>query len=67
MLSSRLSELTRLENPPFMQGYAAHTNFIGPKSIYMNIGIAQNNDVMLAMKTLVKRKSESETARIHRN
>ena len=62
MLSSRLSELTRLENPPFMQGYAAHTNFIGPKSIYMNIGIAQNNDVMLAMKTLVK---ENQRAKQH--
>ncbi|MDA3910362.1 MAG: insulinase family protein [Bacteroidales bacterium] len=62
ILSSRLSELTRLENPPFMQGYAAHTNFIGPKSIYMNIGIAQNNDVMGAMEALVK---ENQRAKQH--
>jgi len=62
MLSKRLSELTRLENPPFMQGYAAHTNFIGPKSIYMNIGIAQNDDVMGAMKALIK---ENQRAKQH--
>jgi zinc protease len=62
MLSKRLSELTRLENPPFMQGYAAHTNFIGPKSIYMNIGIAQNDDVMGAMEALIK---ENQRAKQH--
>jgi zinc protease len=54
MLSNRLRELTLLENPPFVQGYSAQTDFIGPKSVFMSIGIAQNNDVMTAMEALVK-------------
>ena len=62
MLSNRLKELTLLENPPFMQGYSAHTNFIGPKSVYMSLGIAQNNDIMGAMEALIK---ENQRAKQH--
>lgn len=62
MLSNRLSELTRLENPPFVQGFAGHSNFIGPKSIYMSLGIAKDNDISGAMKALVM---ENQRAKQH--
>jgi zinc protease len=62
MLSKRLSELTRLENPPFVQGFSGHSNFIGPKSVFMSLGIAKDNDVIGAMQALVK---ENQRAKQH--
>ncbi len=53
MISNRLAELTLQENPPFAQGYAAHTDFIGPKSMYMSIGIVQNDDIETTIEALV--------------
>ena len=53
MISNRLSELTLLENPPFAQGFAAYTDFIGPKSMYLSIGVVQNNDIKKTMEALV--------------
>ncbi len=53
MISNRLSELTLLENPPFAQGYAGYSEFIGPKSVYMNVGIVQNNDIQKTMDALI--------------
>jgi len=53
MISNRLSELTLLENPPFAQGFAAYTDFIGPKSVYLSIGVVQNNDIQKTIEALV--------------
>jgi len=52
MISKRLQELTLVENPPFVQGMSMYTSFLGPKSVYMCLGIAQNNDVIQAMNAL---------------
>ncbi len=62
MISNRLSELTLLENPPFAQGFAAYTDFIGPKSMYLSIGVVQNNDIKKTMEALVM---ENERMRQH--
>jgi zinc protease len=53
MISNRLAELTLLENPPFAQGFAAHTDFIGPKSMYLSIGVVQNDDIKTTIEALV--------------
>ncbi|MGC9330704.1 MAG: M16 family metallopeptidase [Bacteroidales bacterium] len=62
MLNDRLSELTMQEEPPFVQGFAAHSNFIGTKSVFMSIGIPRNNDVQTALKALVM---ENQRAKKH--
>lgn len=54
MLSKRLSELTMKEDAPFIQGYAFYTNFLGPKSVFINLAIPKNNDFMTALEALVK-------------
>jgi len=53
MLSNRLAELTLLENPPFVQGYAGYSQFIGPKDVFISMGIVQNNDIKTTLETLV--------------
>lgn len=53
MISKRLAELTLLENPPFVQGFAGYSEFIGPKDVYMSIGIVQNNDFKKTIESLV--------------
>ncbi len=53
MISNRLAELTLLENPPFAQGFAAHTEFLGPKSMYLSIGVVQNDDIKTTIEALV--------------
>lgn len=60
MLNSRLKELTLLEDPPFVQGYTAHNNFIGTKSVYMGFALARNNDVETALEALVKENQRAE-------
>ncbi|MFW6302498.1 MAG: M16 family metallopeptidase [Bacteroidales bacterium] len=62
MLSNRLKELTLLEDAPFAQAYAGHSNFIGTKSVFMGMGIARNNDVLTALEALVK---ENQRAKEH--
>ncbi len=62
MLNNRLRELTMQENPPFAQAYAAHMNFIGTKSVFMNFGIVRNNDVMTTLEALV---TENQRAKQH--
>lgn len=62
MISKRLAELTLLENPPFAQGFAAYTDFIGPKSMYISIGLVQNNDIEKTLKALV---TENQRMVIH--
>ncbi|MCK9254463.1 MAG: insulinase family protein [Bacteroidales bacterium] len=57
MLSNRLAELTLLENPPFIQAYAGYSEFIGPKDVFISLGIVQNNDIKTTMQALV---SENE-------
>ncbi|MDD4148705.1 MAG: insulinase family protein [Bacteroidales bacterium] len=54
MISNRLAELTLQENPPFAQGFAAYTDFIGPKAVFLSIGIVQNNDIQKTMEALVE-------------
>jgi zinc protease len=54
MLSKRLQELTMQETPPFMQAYAAHMNFIGPKSMFLGLAVAQNNELLKSMEALIK-------------
>ncbi|MFW5805341.1 MAG: M16 family metallopeptidase [Bacteroidales bacterium] len=62
MLNDRLKELTMLEAPPFVQGYTAHSNFIGTKSVYMGFALARNNDVETALEALV---TENQRAKKH--
>ncbi len=62
MLSNRLRELTLLENPPFMQAFSGYTSLLGPKSAFMSLSIAQNNDIMGAMEAVVK---ENQRAKQH--
>ncbi len=45
MISERLSELTLAEDPPFAQGFAAYSDFIGPRAVFMSIGVVQNDDI----------------------
>jgi len=52
MINKRLQELTLLENPPFAQGASMYTSFLGPKSVYMSIGVAQNNDIGKALEAV---------------
>lgn len=52
MISERLTELTLLENPPFAQGFAAYTDFLGPRAVYMSIGVVQNDDVATTINAL---------------
>lgn len=54
MLSNRLAELTLQENPPFAQGFGAYTDFIGPKAVFISIGIVQNNDIQKTLEALVE-------------
>lgn len=54
MISERLQELTLLENPPFAQGFAAYTDFIGPRAVYMAIGIVQNDDIEKTLSALTE-------------
>lgn len=53
MISNRLAELTLLENPPFAQGYAGYSEFIGPKSMFISLGVVQNNDIKATIDALV--------------
>ena len=53
MISNRLQELTLLENPPYIQGSAGYSAFLGPKTIFMSMGVLQNNDVNSAMEALI--------------
>ena len=53
MISNRLAELTLLENPPFAQGFAAYTDFIGPKAMFISLGVVQNNDIQTTLEALV--------------
>jgi zinc protease len=52
MISERLTELTLLENPPFAQGFAAYTDFLGPRAVYMSIGVLQNDDIETTINAL---------------
>ncbi len=52
MISERLQELTLLENPPFAQAFAAYSDFIGPKAVFMSIGVVQDNDIETTLKAL---------------
>lgn len=62
MISERLAELTLLENPPFAQGFAGYSPFIGPKDVYMSIGIVQNDDVEATINALC---AENQRAKQH--
>lgn len=62
MLNDRLKELTMQEEPPLVQGYAAHSNFIGTKSVFMGFGMPRNNDVQTALKAMVR---ENQRAKKH--
>ncbi len=54
MISERLQEMILQENPPFAQAFAAYTNFIGPKSVYMSVGIVQDNDIEKTLTALTE-------------
>ncbi len=62
MISERLQELTLQENPPFAQAFAAYTNFIGPKAVYMTVGVVQDNDIE---RTLIALTEENQRVSQH--
>lgn len=53
MMVKRMQELTMAENPPFSYGVSAISELIGPKKVYMSVGIVSNNDIKNAVDALV--------------
>jgi len=53
MINSRLSELTKKPNPPFMFGFSGYFSYIRNKDIYGSFGVAPNGKEMDALTTLV--------------
>ncbi len=54
MINSRLQELTKAENPPFMYAYAGYGDFIGPKDVYASIAATKENGIQKGLETLLK-------------
>jgi len=53
MINKRLAELTLQPDPPFMQGFAAYSSFLGPKDVYMSIAVAGNDKLNKSLETLL--------------
>lgn len=45
MIQKRLQELTLKPEPPFMQGFAMYTKFLGPKDIYLSVAVTKNAEL----------------------
>ncbi|MGE0566858.1 MAG: M16 family metallopeptidase [Bacteroidia bacterium] len=53
MINSRLSELTKQKNPPFMFGYSGYMSFIRSKSSYGSFAVIPNGKELDALKALI--------------
>lgn len=53
MLSSRLSELTISDDPPFPYAMGGVSDFIGPIKVFMNVSMLQKNDYTKALNALI--------------
>ncbi|GAB4283505.1 MAG: insulinase family protein [Marinilabiliales bacterium] len=53
MINARLQELTLTEDPPFVYGYSAYTNFLGPKDVYMSIAATAGDKIMKGLEALM--------------
>ncbi len=62
MISNRLSELTLSEDPPFIQGYSAYSNFIGPKDTYIEVAATKNDGIYKGAETILQ---ENQRLKLH--
>ncbi len=53
MFAQRMNELSRKENPPFMQAYSYYGRMTKGKDIFTGIAIAENNKADLALASLL--------------
>lgn len=53
MISNRLQEMCLQEKPPFLQAGAGYSEFIGPKDVYISLGVVQGNDIKTTLENLV--------------
>ena len=54
MLNKRLQELTMVENPPFVYGYAGYSDFIGPKDTYISIAATKADGIEEGTRSILK-------------
>jgi len=54
MLTQRLTELTQVENPPYLMGGAGYGEFIGPKDIFFMMAATKEEGIMRGMETVFK-------------
>ena len=52
MINSRLTELTQVENPPYVQGFAGYSEFLGPKDAYMSFAATKEDGIAAGAKAL---------------
>lgn len=53
MLSKRLQELTIVADPPFMQGAAMYTRFLGPKDMYLCFAMTKNTGIERGLEAIL--------------
>lgn len=53
MLSKRLQELTVAADPPFIQGAAMYTRFLGPKDMYLCFAMTKNTGIEKGLETIL--------------
>jgi zinc protease len=54
MINNRLTELTLSDNPPYIQGFAGYSEFIGPKDVYMSGAVTKENGILKGAETVLK-------------
>ncbi len=54
MINKRLQELTMVDNPPFVYGYAGYSDFIGPKDTYVSIAATKADGIEKGAKTILE-------------
>lgn len=53
MINKRLQELTLKPEPPFMQGVAMYTKFLGPKDIYLSVAVTKNAELEKGLEAIL--------------
>lgn len=54
MINQRLQELQQSEDPPFLFGYSGVSEFLGPKSAYINVAATKNEGVLRGLENIVR-------------
>lgn len=53
MINNRLSEKLQESNPPFLMAQSGYSDFVGPKSVYQTVAVAQNGKIEEGLKAAV--------------